>query len=74
MCKRNQTGTGVTKFLARCWLGGQEVTLVSGEALLMHSQAFSLHFNITHRDQIYKYILKKFNVSEREISRLTIPV
>jgi len=55
MCKRSQAGTVVTTFLARRWLGGKETTLVSGEALRMRRQAFSVPFKITHRDRIYKY-------------------
>lgn len=74
MCKHSQTGTVVTRFLARCWLGGEEATLVSREALCMHRQAFSVLFKITHRDRIYKYTLSRLNVSERELSRLAIPM
>jgi len=74
MCKRNQTVTAVPRFLARCWLGDEEATLVSGEVLRMHRRAFSVLFRITHRNRIYKYILSRLNVSAREISRLAIPM
>ena len=62
MCKRSQTGTVVTTFIAMCWLGGEEATLVSGEALRMQRQAFSVLFKITHRDRIYKYTLSRLTL------------